>query len=105
LRPNSAVTEREAISAWRNGAHGTLLAMPRGLHGIVAAGCSGASCQRLMKSSVTCKGSVPSCTALRCSGHAAEHCLKRGDYARMNDFCVVTKIAEQSSVNPDAELE
>jgi hypothetical protein len=70
-----------AISAWRNGAHGTLLAMPRGLHVIVAAGSSGASCRRLMKNSVTCKGSIPSCAALPCSGHAAEDCLKRGDHA------------------------
>jgi hypothetical protein len=33
-----------------------------------------------MKSSVTCKAPVPWCAALRCTGHAAEDCLKRGDY-------------------------
>src|ERR1700722_11446237 len=36
-----------------------------------------------MKSSVTCKGSVPSCEALSCSGRAAEDRLKRGDYGPM----------------------
>src|SRR5262245_51866411 len=92
LRPSLAVTEPDAISAWRNGAQVTLPAMPRVLHAIEVTDRSGASCWRFMKSSVTCKSFVHLTRRAACAGPAAEDCLKRGDYGRINDFCVAADI-------------